>query len=329
MRVDRGPRIRIKEEFGTPAFTAAYKAAIAGETLPSHDAYKPGVGTVAWAIGMLRRSSGYRELSAATRKQPDGILEKIAKGPAGAEKLASITRKHVSDGCRRRAETPAAARHFMKAMRSLFRWALDENLVRADPTVGVALGRAKRTEGFPVWSQDDIAAYEAHWPRGTRERVAFDVLLYTGLRRGDAVTVGRQHVKGGVIRLKTEKTGEAVAIVIAAELETTLAAGPCGDLTFIAGEKVRPRVKEAFGEWFRRACHAAGVKKSAHGLRKAAATRAADNGATERQLEAMFGWKGGRMASHYTRSANRERLSIGAAELLSRRKSVNVYSRTL
>jgi len=81
-------------------------------------------------------------------------------------------------------------------------------------------------------------------------------------------------------------------------LANTLAAGPCGDLTFICGERRNRLTKESFGNEFRRACKAAGLsRRSAHGLRKAAATRAADNGATEAQLEAIFGWTGGRMAS--------------------------------
>ncbi|MGB9016430.1 MAG: integrase, partial [Pseudolabrys sp.] len=41
-------------------------------------------------------------------------------------------------------------------------------------------------------------------------------------------------------------------------------------------------------------------------------TRAAENGATVAQLEAIFGWKGGRMASLYTESADRRRLAIEA-----------------
>jgi integrase len=75
--------------------------------------------------------------------------------------------------------------------------------------------------------------------------------------------------------------------------------------------------KESFGNLFKKACKAAGVSdRSAHGLRKIAATRAADRGATEAQLEAIFGWTGGRMASLYTRSANRRKLSVSAMHLL-------------
>jgi integrase len=72
----------------------------------------------------------------------------------------------------------------------------------------------------------------------------------------------------------------------------------------------------------------AAVPGSAHGLRKAGATRAAENGATEAQLEALFGWRGGGMASLYTRQANRAKLSRDAAIMLLPEREANIYSRT-
>ena len=93
-------------------------------------------------------------------------------------------------------------------------------------------------------------------------------------------------------------------------LAQTLATGPCGDLTFIVGATDKPLTKELFGNNFKDACKAAGVPGSAHGVRKIAATRAANAGATVAQLEAIFGWSGGRMAALYTKAADRRRLAI-------------------
>jgi integrase len=164
------------------------------------------------------------------------------------------------------------------------------------------------------WTEADAATYEARWPVGTRQRVWLDVLLYTGLRRGDAVRLGRQHIRNGVAAIKTEKSGYTVEVTlpILPVLAATLAAGPCGDLTFIAGAKGRPLTKESFGNEFKAACKAAGVPGSSHGCRKIAATRAADNGATEAELMAIFGWTDPKMAAHYTRTANRKRLAAQA-----------------
>jgi integrase len=96
-----------------------------------------------------------------------------------------------------------------------------------------------------------------------------------------------------------------------------------GDLAFIATPNGRPMAKESFGTWFRGACKAAGVPGSAHGLRKAGATRAANNGATEAELEAIFGWRGGKMASLYTREADRARLARRAMRKLLLDENVN------
>lgn len=115
-----------------------------------------------------------------------------------------------------------------------------------------------------------------------------DVLLYTGLRRGDAVRVGRRHV-GGFI--KTEKSGftPQVPVIVLPVLQRTLDVGPCGDLAFIAGVNGCPPTKESFGNLFKEACRAAGIPGSAHGVRKLAATRMANAGAAEAQLMAVFG----------------------------------------
>ena len=203
-------------------------------------------------------------------------------------------------------------------MRGLLRWAVKAGVAKVDPTVGIANPRAEKTAGFHVWSEDDVAVYEARWSIGTRQRVWLDVLLYTGLRRGDAVKLGRQHVRDGVATLKTEKTDTEVTLPILPVLAETLATGPCGDLG-IHHRRERPPTDEGS---YSAICSARRVappgyrNRSAHGLRKAAATRAANAGATVAQLEAIFGWSGGTMASLYTRSADRRRLAMEAMSKL-------------
>jgi hypothetical protein len=63
------------------------------------------------------------------------------------------------------------------------------------------------------------------------------------------------------------------------------------------------------------------IGKSAHGLRKIAATRAAENGATVAELNAIFGWKGTAMASLYTESAERKRLAVHAMAKVTRNET--------
>lgn len=320
VRKGDGPRIRIRGEYSSPAFMAAYQAAVMGQPIPEPE--KAAAGTLRWLVDRYRASTAWASLSLATRKQRENILRPILE-KSGHQPFASITRKEIVAGRDRRRETPAQARHFLDTMRGLFRWAVEADYVKADPTEGVKAPNIKGP-GFPVWTDEDMEAFEAKWPLGTRQRLAYALLLYTGLRRGDAVRVGRQHVRNGVIRLKAAKTGTELAIPILPELQEALDAGPAGDLHYIVGDKKKPMTKEGFGNWFSEVCREAGVMKSAHGLRKAGATRAANNGATVAQLEAIFGWEGGRMASLYTRSANREKLAKDGAPLLSKEPKRNV-----
>ena len=98
----------------------------------------------------------------------------------------------MTAGRDRRSGTPTQARHFLDAMRGLFRWALEADLVKVDPTAGVTNPKRKKGAGFPIWTEDEVERYQSRWPLGTKERVWLDVLLYTGMRRGDAVVFGRQ-----------------------------------------------------------------------------------------------------------------------------------------
>jgi integrase len=217
---------------------------------------------------------------------------------------------------------PHAANNFIKSMRAFFAWAIQNKAVAVDPTSGIKLLHGPNDEiGHHTWTQDELDRFEAHWPVGTRERLAYDLLLYTGLRRGDAVRLGRQHVRDGLITIRTEKhrkgkPGELVSIPILPPLAASMTAARTGDMTYLVTEAGQPWVKESFGNWFTEVCRKAGCPGSAHGLRKAGATRAAERGATERQLMAIFGWASPRMAAIYTRTADRKRLAKDAATLL-------------
>jgi integrase len=312
VRVGKDPRIRIKADYGTPEFELAYQAALRGDgPMPAAKATK---GSLEWLWMLYRQTSTWTELSLATRRQRENIMRQVLK-TGGNVPLSSITGKAIEQGIQRR--KPYAARHFVDTLHGMFKWAVKAQHVATDPTAGRAVPKP-RTKGFPVWTEEELEQFERRWPRGTRERVMFDVYLYTGLRRGDAARLGKQHIRNGVITIDAEKTGTRVTIPVLPELEQTIAAGPTGELAIISSKRGQPIRKEVLGNLFKDACRAAGINKSAHGIRKAAATRAANNGATVATLEAIFGWEGGQMAALYTRAADRRRLAAEHMEKLSK-----------
>jgi integrase len=277
-------------------------------------------GTLAWLVDRYRDGGAWAALSVATRRQRENILRHVL-ATAGDKPLASITAETIAAGRDRRAKTPFQARHFLDTMRGVFRWVVKAKLLAKDPTKGVEDPTMPKTGGFPPWTEDEIAAYERRWPIGTRQRVWLDVLLYTGLRRGDAARLGRQHVTHGTVTLTTEKKGMVVSLPILPVLQKTLEAEPRSDLVFISSAHGKPFTKESFGNAFAEAARTAGVKKSCHGLRKMAATRCAENGATVPQMNAIFGWTGARMALHYIEAADRRRLAAEAMDKLNDKRT--------
>lgn len=318
VRVGKGPRIRIWAEYGSTAFTAEYQAAVSGAPKPAPAPADSK--SLRWLIDRYKESSEWLEdLSEATRRQRLNIFAGTLK-ISGKEPYKLITARNMEQARERRSRTPAQARNFLDAMRGVFRWALAKGFVTFDPTAGVKNPPRKRSKGFPAWTEADVEAYQERWPLGTRQRVWLDVLLYSGLRRGDAVLYGRQHVRNGVGTIAIEKSGHmiTVSLPILPVLAATLEAGPIGDMVFICGERGGPLTKESFGNLFSEAARSAGIRKSAHGVRKIAATRCANNGATVAQLKALFGWETDSMASLYTREADRVRLARDAIDKMNK-----------
>ncbi len=62
----------------------------------------------------------------------------------------AIEKKHIIADVERRKETPAMAVSFLKALKGLFKWAIEQDLLENNPTLGVKRTACKKTSGFPV-----------------------------------------------------------------------------------------------------------------------------------------------------------------------------------
>ncbi len=277
VRIGHGPRIRIRGTYGTQEFVDNYKSALAelqGLILPKSKTGKLVEGSFAWLLKQYFNSSNWHSLSKVTQKQKELILMKVCDS-IGNIPYQAIEKKHIIAGVERRKETPAMARDFLQSLNGLFKWAIEQGLLENNPALGTKRRPLKNKERFPVWTEEDVEKYYQRWHHGTHERVWIDVLLYTGLRRDDAVRIGWKDVNDNIIHLKTEKSKfqTDVFLPIFPELAKMLEAGPIGDETFICGKCGKKIPKNRFGFTFYNVCTKAGIKKSAHGLRKLAAKR--------------------------------------------------------
>jgi integrase len=201
-----------------------------------------------------------------------------------------------------------------KHLSALCAWGVENKHLPTNPVRDVKAGRTIKGGGYYTWTVADVQQYLDFHARGSKARLALGLLLFTGARRQDMVTFGKQHVKGDWVQYIPKKTlykrrevSQKPLLPVLAEIIKT---SVCGSLTFLQTEYGKAFAPAGFGNWFRDRCDEAGLPMcSAHGLKKAGATIAAENGATTRQLMAMFDWDTPSMAEVYTRAAEKKRLA--------------------
>lgn len=341
-------KIRIREPLGGEAFEKRYREVLAksesGTLAPSIDPAhgKPVPGTWRWLCVSYMASGTFLALDMQTQATRRNILQGTFTEPIhpGAAEcyagfpIARMTGKAIKVLRDRKKATPTAANHRVKFIRYVFNWALGEEppLAKADPTSGVALLKSSST-GHHSWTPEEVAQFERHHPIGTKARLALALFLFTGLRRSDAARLGRQHASGGWFKLRQFKNRNRhpvdIEIPILPELQRIIDASPTGDLHYLVTDYGRPFSIAGLGNKMRDWCNEAGLPQcSAHGLRKAGAALAAENGATELQLMAIFGWKTIQEAQRYTQAARRKKLAGDAMTLLARKKPSKGEART-
>jgi integrase len=285
-------------------------------------------GTLGWLAASYFASQRFQRLDRVTQARRRLLIEECLREPPkpGSKStmaicpIAKVTAAAVIMLMERKAGSPGAANNRKKYLSAMFGWAVNKGLMKANPARDAERVRYA-SEGWHTWSEAEVHQFEDKHPIGTKARLALVLLLFTGARRGDVVTLGRQHVREGVLRYVPRKTRykrlRASEKPWLPELAQVVAASPTGDLTFLVTEHGKPFSDAGFGNWFRKRCDEAGLPHcTAHGLKKAGATICAENGATVHQLMALFDWSTPAQAKVYTDAADRKRLAAQAGQIM-------------
>lgn len=322
-------KVRIHETPNTEEFDRRYRELLqqsdAGHFKPEPST-APKPGTFRWLGNKWIASQDFKQRDPRTQRVTQLILESMYLEPIAPRStelfgdwlLAHFTAKAVRILRDRKADKPEGANNRVRRLRSMFNWALrpenEELGVTANPARDVPFLKPKRVGGFPCWEPEDIEKFEARHEIGSKARLALALLMFTGCRRSDVVQLGKQHMRRGRLTFRQHKgrnrSPVTIDIPVLPALREVIDGTPTGDLAFLVTEYGQPFTANGFGGWFRDRCNEAGLPGlSAHGLRKAAATRAAENGATAHQLMAIFGWLTIKQAELYTRKAQRKLLA--------------------
>jgi integrase len=302
---------------GSPEFMIAYHAALNGDAIPKSAGH--GTGTIGTLVTDFFRSAEFSNLRLSSKKTYKLILDGLRENHGHRlvhDLPASKARKIIEEiGANR----PGMANLTRAVLRRIMEYAIEVGLRHDNPFTKVP---KYRLGTHHTWSDDEISTFERRWSLGTRERLAFSLLLFTGQRGSDVVKMRRSDIKNGAIRVVQQKTAmnedDEMLIPIHPSLDRAIRAWAPKGVSLIGDEKGRPVSRQTLTRLIRLAVKGAGLPPHcvAHGLRKAALRRLAEHGSTTKEISAVSGHRTLTEIERYTRRADQARLSNAAISRL-------------
>lgn len=294
---------------GSPEFMAAYTSAVENEARPR--ASRHAAGTVGALVTDFMGSVDFSNLKPKSQKIYRMVLERFA-----VKDGHRLVRDLPADKARKIVEEIGAKRPGMgnltrAVLRKLFEYAIDTGQRNDNP-----FGRIKRYKlgSHHTWTDHEMAVYEAQWPLGTRQRLAYEILLLTTQRVSDAVELQRREVKTGAFSVTQRKTGAMLVIPIHPRAMRAIKATPAKGLYIIGDPNGRSMSPNALSKFMTAAIAKAGLPPRCvpHGLRKAGMRLLAEHGSSAHELKAMSGHKSIEQVQNYTEQADQARLARAA-----------------
>jgi integrase len=299
---------------GSPEFMRAYQTAMGGKT--EQPAAQDGTGTVAALIVDYLRSPAFASnLKPSSQKVYKIVLDRF-RAKHGHRLVVDMPRNKVAAYIYEIGEThPGMANLTRSVLRKLLAHAVRMGIRTDNPVTEIdnyKLGT------HHTWTDAELKAFEARWPLGTRQRLAYALLLYTGQRVGDVAKMRRQDVSGGCIAIVQQKTGTELSIPIHPALADAMRAGPANGMNLIGDINGRPLTAGGLSAMMKAAAKEASLlpKCLPHGLRKAMTRRLAEGGATAKEIASVSGHKSLKEVERYTDKADQRRLSRAAMNKL-------------
>lgn len=310
------PLTRIHGEPLSEPFMKAYRACMEW-TAPAAETAE---GTFAWICDQYMDSPAFKSKAKATQEARRRVIKTMVEEPLdpdqpaekfGAERAKAMTPEYIEILRDRKADNPNAGNERLKILGQVFKLAKAKKWVPTNIVIGTErLGVPKG--GHDTATDEDLEKYFAKHTSGAAW-LAGMILKHTGVRVSDLRILGLPNIKKGKLVFETVKTGVLCELPIVPELERAL---PRDNMTFLLSDLGKPyesdkALSQRVSKWFSQA----GVEGiTAHSVRKWRATKMAENGATEYQLMASFGWKDPKEARPYVQAANRQRMAQEASD---------------
>jgi len=299
------PFYSFKAPFGTKDFEREYAACLSAEPVQI-GASRIVPGSVADVVSRYYSDNAFLDLKPATQTVYRGVLERF-RAQFGNDSIRKFDAERIARLMTGMRHKPHAAARLRKLLAQLFIIARRAKIVPPgfDPVKDTRPPKAD-TQGYHRWTEDELDAFEAKHPLGTKPRLAFALLLYGAQRSGDVRLMTRATIAGGRIRLDQSKTSNAVDVPVVGPLQEALDAGPLGEAVLLESNRGEPFTPKGFYNLMKRACIQAGLSHcSPHGLRKSAARRCREAGCTPEEGMSITGHKSLKEYLRYAGDADR------------------------
>lgn len=285
------PTHYFRSPYGSKDFEREYAGCLEAEPIKiGADRVQPG--SVSDVIARYYADNAFMDLRPATQKVYRGVLERF-RAAFGDDPIRRFDADRIAKLMTAMRDKPHAAARLRKLMAQLFVIARRAKIVPFgfDPVKDTKAPKAEG-DGYHRWTEDELAAFEAKHPLGTKPRLAFALLLYSAQRSGDVRFMTHKMIAGGRIPLSQSKTSNAVDVPIVAPLREALDAGPLGNAALLEANHGSEFTEKGFYQLIKKACIKAAIPHcSPHGLRKSAARRCLLSGCTDEEGMAITGHK--------------------------------------
>ena len=320
------PQYYFKSPHGTKAFEREYAACISTDQTPiALRSVDPG--SINDVVARYYSDNAFRDLAESTQSVYRGVLERF-RADFGDVSIKAFDAGRIASLMNHMRHIPHAAARLRKLLAQLLRIARRDKLLPSgfDPIKDASPPKTT-SKGYHRWTEEELAAFEDAYSLGTKQRLAFDLLLYGAQRSGDVRFITPAIIAGGRIRLDQNKTSNAVDIPVVAPLQASLDAGPLGTVTLLETKDGKPFTEKGFYGMMKKACRKAGLGHcSPHGLRKAAARRCKEAGCSNEEGMAITGHKSEREYLRYAGSNARPEVADAAMHKVMANQSARLAS---
>lgn len=302
----------------SPEFLAAYVQVSGNAPKPKPKSF--GKGSLGAGVALYLGSTNFLNMADSSkerwRSRCDDIRRRYGDAP-----LEHLTARNIKMDLAK--FEGHSSNNRLKVWRSLCFFCDEVGEIEINVAKQIAMKRTAETDGFTPWTRDDFEAFRRHWPIGTKERLAFELMYRTCASVGDTCRLSRTMLsEDGWLTYKRQKSKSKAACPFYAtgpdwfgateDLQACLEIEP-QHVVFLTTQNNKPRSPKGASQWFSKAASAAGLDpdKAAHGIRKGRAAMFKENGAPADMRMAILGHETEAEATRYSKSADPRKIIEG------------------